>query len=160
MTQEAITVYQTDSNGWFVGEALAYESPLEPGIFLIPAGAYADPIPDFAMGERPRRIDKDTWKNSQWPEPVTSEPEPLRKPSSCTPAQGLVALFALKNITEDTVLDAIAQIPDPVQQYTAKIGYQRATTWERDSPTMLAMAQLLQLSSEELDELFAYAVTV
>ena len=81
-------------------------------------------------------------------------------PQQCTPAQGLVALFALKQITEDHVLDAIAQIPDPVQHYTAKIGYQRATTWERNSPTMQTMAQLLQLSDEDLDELFSYAVTV
>ena len=81
-------------------------------------------------------------------------------PERCTPAQGLVALYALKQITEDNVLDAIAQIPAPVQQYTARIGYQRATVWERNSPTMQAMAQLLQLSEEDLDELFSYAVGV
>ena len=86
--------------------------------------------------------------------------EPPTAPTRCTPAQGLVALFALKNITEDNVLAAIAQIPDPVQQYTAKIGYQRATTWERGSPTMQAMALLLQLSEQDLDALFGYAVEV
>ena len=87
------------------------------------------------------------------------EQVPVR-PSACTPAQGLVALFALKNITEDNVLAAIGQIPDPVQQYTARIGYQRATVWERNSPTMQVMAQLLQLSAQDLDALFAYAVEV
>lgn len=81
-------------------------------------------------------------------------------PERCTPAQGLVALFALKNITEDNVLAAIDQIPDPVQQYTARIGYQRATVWERGSPTMRAMTQLLQLSEADLDSLFNYAVEV
>lgn len=104
------------------------------------------------------------WEVQQWPVPIDlpelPEPEEPKPPAICTPAQGLVALFALKNITEDSVLDAIAQIPDPVQQYTARIGYQRATTWERGSPTMQAMAQLLQLSDEDLDELFAYAVGV
>lgn len=80
--------------------------------------------------------------------------------TSCTPAQGLVALFALKGITEEDVLNAIASIPDEVQRYTAKIGYQRTTTWERASPTMQAMTQLLQLSDADLDELFAYAVNV
>ena len=79
---------------------------------------------------------------------------------ACTPAQGLVALFALKQITEEHVLETIAQIPDPVQQYTARIGYQRATVWERGSPTMQSMAQLLQLSEKDLDALFAHAVTV
>ena len=91
--------------------------------------------------------------------PMLREPLPMQ-PQSCTPAQGLVALFALKSITEDNVRAAIGQIPDPVQQYTARIGYQRATTWERNSPTMKAMAQLLQLSDEDLDALFNYAASV
>ena len=78
-------------------------------------------------------------------------------PTTCTPAQGLIALYALKQITEQDILDAIAQIPDPVQRYTATIGYQRATAWERGSATMQAMAQLLGLTEADLDGLFAYA---
>lgn len=81
-------------------------------------------------------------------------PEPPA-PTTCTPAQGLIALYALKHITEQDALDAIAQIPDPVQRYTATIGYQRATTWERESATMAAMAALLGLSGDDLDALFA-----
>ena len=78
-------------------------------------------------------------------------------PTSCTPAQGLIALYALKQITEQDIFGAIAQIPDPVQRYTATIGYQRATTWERGSVTMATMAQLLGLTDEDLDDLFAYS---
>lgn len=81
-------------------------------------------------------------------------------PTSCTPAQGLIALYALKQMTEQDILDAIAQISDPVQRYTATIGYQRATTWERGSATMAAMAQMLGLTGEDLDALFAYATGV
>ena len=87
-------------------------------------------------------------------------PHPAPAPTSCTPAQGLIALYAIKQLTEQDILDAIAQIPDPVQRYTATIGYQRATTWERGSATMQTMAQLLALSETDLDELFAYAVGV
>ena len=78
-------------------------------------------------------------------------------PTSCTPAQGLIALYALKQLSEQDILDAIAQITDPVQRYTTTIGYQRATTWERGSATMQAMAQLLGLTEADLDRLFAYA---
>ena len=78
-------------------------------------------------------------------------------PTTCTPAQGLIALYAIKQLTEQNILDAIGQIPDPVQRYTATIGYQRATTWERGSATMQAMAQLLGLTEADLDGLFAYA---
>lgn len=85
------------------------------------------------------------------------EEEKIITPLSCSPAQGLVALFALQRITEEDVLEAIGQIADPVQQYTARIGYQRATSWERTSPTMQTMAQLLQLSESDLDELFTHA---
>ncbi|MEN2433767.1 hypothetical protein AAIL66_24275, partial [Comamonas sp. F1-6] len=91
---------------------------------------------------------------------IAPEKVALPPPGVCTPAQGLVALFAIKRITEDDVQAEIALIPDEVQRYTAKIGYQRATMWERQSPTMQAMAQLLQLSENDLDELFTYAASV
>ena len=87
-------------------------------------------------------------------------PKPAPAPTSCTPAQGLIALYALKQLTEQVILDAIAQIPDPVQRYTATIGYQRAITWQRGSATMTTMAQLLGLNSADLDALFAYAAEV
>ena len=91
-----------------------------------------------------------------------SDPETLQPfaPKTCTPAQGLIALFALKRITEVDVLTAIGNIANEDQRYTAQIGYQRATVWDRSSPTMQAMAQLLQLSEQDLDDLYNYAVTV
>lgn len=78
-------------------------------------------------------------------------------PTSCTPAQGLIALYALQSITEEDIATAIAAIPDPVQRYSAQIGYTRATTWERTSATIQALAALLGLSESELDALFIYA---
>lgn len=90
-------------------------------------------------------------------EPVEVEPP---KPSACSPAQGLVALYALKSVTEDDILALVEAIPDPVQRYTAKIAYTRATEWSKESITVQMLAAALDLSDEELDELFAYAVTV
>ena len=81
-------------------------------------------------------------------------------PQTCTPAQGLVALYALHGITEQQINDAIAAIPDPVERYTAQIGYSRATEWRSDSPTMLALAALLGLDDTQLDALYAYAAGV
>ena len=81
----------------------------------------------------------------------------LPGPQACTPAQGLIALYALQSITEEDIATAIAAIPDPVQRYSAQIGYTRATTWERSSATMQAMAALLGLSESDLDALFVYA---
>jgi hypothetical protein len=79
---------------------------------------------------------------------------------TCTPAQGLVALFAVKGITEDDVHAGIASIPDPVERYTAQIGFKRATVWEEDSPTMQLVQALLALSAQGMRELFDYAQSV
>lgn len=81
-------------------------------------------------------------------------------PPSCTPAQGLVALYALRGITEQDIAAAIAAIPDSEQRYTAQVAFSRATEWRRDSPAMQLMAELLELDSATLDALFAKAVTV
>src|SRR5574344_1149858 len=94
------------------------------------------------------------WETMRADEMLARSPKPV----SCTPAQGLIALYALKQLTEQDILDAIGLIEDPVKRYTATIGYQRATTWERSSATTAVMAELLSLTDEDLDELFAYAV--
>lgn len=86
----------------------------------------------------------------------------LKKPlaASCTPAQGLIALYTIKGISEANVLEALSLIEDPEKKYIAQIGYTHSKTWERNSPTMETMAELLNLSEEDLEELFAYASTV
>lgn len=81
-------------------------------------------------------------------------------PDSCTPAQGLVALFALKSITEGDIHTAIAGITDPVDRYTAQIAFTKATEWRRGSPSVQMLAALLGLSEGDLDVLFSYAATV
>lgn len=89
-----------------------------------------------------------------------AELPPVVVPRSCTPAQGLIALYVLKGIEEGRVLEAIEAIPDDLSRYTARVGYQRAIMWERQSATMQTMAQLLQLSGQDMDELFTHAASV
>ena len=89
----------------------------------------------------------------------TVAPQPTA-PAECTPAQGLVALYAIKGITDAQLDAAVAQIPDPALRYTAQIGLKRATTWRRGSATVQQMAQLVGLTDAELDALFAYAVEI
>lgn len=81
-------------------------------------------------------------------------------PQSCTPAQGLVALFVLKNITQDQLNAKIDAIEDPVLRYTTCVGFTRATEWRRASPSMSLMGEILSLTDYDLDELFTYAATV
>lgn len=81
-------------------------------------------------------------------------------PTSCTPAQGLVALYTLKGITETGVLAAIAGIEDATQRYIAQVAYNKATSWERASTSMQTLAALLSLTEQDLDSLFSAAVQI
>ena len=90
---------------------------------------------------------------------VPTEPAPAT-PTVCSPAQGLVALFAIKQITESDVNATIAAITDPVARYTSQIAFARATEWRRDSASIQQLAALLGLTESDLDALFEFAVKV
>lgn len=81
-------------------------------------------------------------------------------PTVCSPAQGLVALFAIKQITEADVNATIAAITDPVLRYTSQIAFARATEWKRDSVSIQQLSALLGLTESDLDALFEFAVKV
>ena len=81
-------------------------------------------------------------------------------PTVCSPAQGLVALFAIKQITESDVNATIAAITDPVARYPSQIAFARATEWRRDSASMQQLAALLGLTEADLAALFEFAVKV
>ena len=93
------------------------------------------------------------------PHAAPSPAEPVG-PSVCSPAQGLVALFAIKQITESDVNATIAAITDPVASYTSQVAFSRATEWRRDSASIQQLAALLGLTEADLDALFEFAVTV
>lgn len=92
---------------------------------------------------------------------VQDAPTPIQvTPQSCSPAQALVALFAIKQITESDVTATIAAITDPVARYTSQVAFARATEWRRDSASMQQLAALLGLTESDLDALFEFAVKV
>lgn len=97
------------------------------------------------------------WRDNAW---VVEDVVPVVEvPEEVTPAQGLMALYVLKGITEDDVLAAIGTIPDATLRYQAQIAYGKATSWQRYSTTMQATAALLALTEQDMDDLFTLAVT-
>lgn len=63
------TVHQTDRAGMYLGPAIADESPLEPGLFHLPAGAVEiTPPEDWPEDKWPR------WNGSSWE--LTNKPQP------------------------------------------------------------------------------------
>lgn len=76
--------YQFDLSGHFVGATVADESPLEEGVFLLPAACTFTPPPEVAEGHIPR------WNGHTW------DVVPMPPPQQLTAAQKLAA-FLLAN---------------------------------------------------------------
>jgi hypothetical protein len=74
------TVYQT-SNGIYIGEAVAHESPLEPGVFHIPGGCVETPPPATTADQVAR------WTGSAWKVESLPKPEPEPEPEPLTPEE-------------------------------------------------------------------------
>ncbi len=73
------TVSQLDSAGYFVGLALADESPMEPGVFLLPGGTVDAPAPTVPQGQRAKWTGKAfALEDIPAPEPEPQPPEPTR----------------------------------------------------------------------------------
>jgi len=53
-------VIQLDADGYFTGITLADESPMEPGVYLYPAGAIDAPVPVIPEGNRAK------WSGTEW----------------------------------------------------------------------------------------------
>jgi hypothetical protein len=67
-------VIQLDAAGYFVGFATADESPLEPGVYLIPGGCIEAPAPTVPEGQRAKWNGAWVFEDIPQPEP---EPEPV-----------------------------------------------------------------------------------
>ena len=80
-----------------------------------------------------------------------------RVPTACTRRQGRLALLQAGKLSEAE--SAIASIPDHVQRSAAQIEYE-ADTWERANPFLQRLWAGMGGTEQELDELFALAVTL
>jgi hypothetical protein len=67
-------VIQLDTAGYFFGFTTADESPLEPGVFLLPANAVDAPVPAVPEGQRAKW--DGAWVLEDIPQPPP-EPEPV-----------------------------------------------------------------------------------
>lgn len=68
-------VCQLDSEGYFVGLETAYESPRQPGVFLIPAGCVDTTPPVIPDGKIARRVNGQ-WEFEDAPAPELPEEPP------------------------------------------------------------------------------------
>lgn len=149
-------VSQLDTNGCFVGLTTADESPLEEGVFLIPAGA-VDSIPPLIPEGKLARWNGE-WVLEDIPQPEFEEPpvepEPF-KPKSVTMRQARLALLEAGHYS--SVQTAINAIEDTIIRQASQIEWEYAATVDRDSSFTQGMANALGLTEQDMDNLFMLA---
>jgi hypothetical protein len=154
------TVSQLDAAGYFVGTTIADESPLEPGVYLIPAGAVDSLPPTIPDG----RLAK--W-NGAWvledipvpsPEPPAPEPPAPGPPMKVTRRQARQAILLSGKL--DLVQPAIDAIPDATQRGMMQIEWDDSQEFERNRPSLIAIGGAIGLDAAGIDALFVQAAAL
>lgn len=148
-------VAQLDHYGYFVGPTVADESPLEPGVFLLPARAVDIQLPSVPVGMRARLVDG-AWQF----EPATAQA------AGQHPGGGLeegvpyeVSAFQAKAaMLEANILSQVqAFIDQPSTEPLVKLAWNTVQVFRRNSLMVMAVAIELEMTNEQLDALFVRA---
>lgn len=78
-------------------------------------------------------------------------------PASISTAQGHLALIEYGKF--QAAVDFINGISDPTEKLKAEVNFYRRNDWQRDNPTLLALAQGLGITDQELDQMFIFGAT-
>ena len=121
-------VSQLDQDGYFVGITIADESPLEKGVYLIPAGAVDSDAPSIPDDRRAK------WENGQWVFEDIPQPEPEPEPEPPT--------------DEEVKQTRIAEL----QQKLRNTDYVALSDYDRDRPEILAERQAWREEIRQLEQ--------
>lgn len=118
------TVYQTDVDGYLIGEATAHPDPMDEGAYLVPAGCADIQPPTLLEGQRAR------WTGQAWV--VVSIPAPPPPPAPPAPTDEDLAAAARRR--RDILLRGcdFTQLPDAPGDRVAWAGYRKKL---RDLPS-------------------------
>lgn len=154
-------VYQTDDNGVLTGHTVADPSPLEDGVWLIPAGCVQEAPPPFTEGTIP------VWTGSGWV--VKNLPPPEAPPDTppltdaellalerarmvVSPMQGILTLGE----TEWGKVLAYRE----TASWAERVIIDSAQNWRRTSQNIAFFGYLLGYTEEQMDDLFRRAAQV
>lgn len=141
-------------SGILLGESVADESPLEEGVFLVPAFATINEPPAETSGKM-RVFSGDQWILLDIPEPEPIVPPTPSVVMSVTALQGLLAIDA-SGLAQQ--YDAWAGHAE--RTFAERAFINKAQIWKRDDPTLVGAAAALGLSSAQVDAMFELASTL
>ena len=163
-------VYHYHPNtGVYLGSSDADPSPLEPGVFLIPAFATPKVVPSVPQGSRA------VFKNDQWAIEVILEPLPPEPQPEKTAEELAVEALAAKKLLRQQLVDAITVTTSTGKVFdgnedaqsrmsraiqAAQIANIPSTTWvlANNVPTVVTLAELqeaLVLSMQAMGAIWA-----
>lgn len=93
---------------------------------------------------------------------VEDIPDPLPVPEEVTARQAMRAIYASLGLTKADLLAAAdaAQGLTAAQKMAVRIDIEESNSFRRDNPTLGLMAQMLSLTSEQVDDLFRTAGSI
>lgn len=100
------------------------------------------------------------WKNGQWVDPRTPEQIEAIELASLRPlTRRQFKLTLLQYNMLSTIEQRIAEVADPTTRTKLQIEYTEATEFHRTSPSVLAMIQILGLSSVQVNTMWKWGLT-
>lgn len=174
------TVYQLDYQGVFVGETEAFESPLEPGVFPLPAGCVSITPPSrdgmiAVWRNNAWELEKDCrgeiWYRETIPVTIDFVGDPAKSGFTATPPEPasplLLDLTARQlrlglleiGIKPTDVTAAIEQLSDADRE-KAVIEWEYANTFQRRHPLIAMLAAHFHLTDEAVDDAWRFSMTL
>jgi hypothetical protein len=126
--------YQIDENGFYLGIKSENNEGMEFYTDITPVGIF----------------NRHKFDGTEW---IEGEPLPIEVPQVITRRQFKIALAVLGKNEQD-ILNGISQLPEPTKTI-ALISYTEAGTFERNNPELIFVGKtFLQMTDEQIDEIF------